>query len=65
MKRAHRSSHRLIWIVLTLVVAIGFTMALVKRKPQKKKTAQAPAIEQVLTTQIAGLEQVSGRRVSL
>lgn len=36
MKRPHRAAHRIAWIVLTVLVAIGFTLALVQRKPQKK-----------------------------
>ncbi|MGE3247046.1 MAG: hypothetical protein AB7F96_15670 [Beijerinckiaceae bacterium] len=36
MKRGHRAAHRVIWIVLALLIAAGFAMALVKRKPQKK-----------------------------
>ncbi len=50
MKRPHRSAHRLIWITLAILIATGFTMALVKRKPQKK-TALPSA------TQIASVEQ--------
>jgi hypothetical protein len=33
MRRAHRSFHRLLWPVLALAVALGFTMALVLRPP--------------------------------
>lgn len=44
MKRSHRSAHRFIWITLAILIAIGFTMALVKRKPQKK-TALVSAME--------------------
>jgi len=33
MTRGHRTFHRLLWPVLALVVALGFTMALVKRPP--------------------------------
>jgi len=36
MRRAHRSAHRAIWIAVTLVTAIGFTLALVWRKPPPK-----------------------------
>jgi hypothetical protein len=31
MRRAHRSAHRRLWPVLTLVVALGFTLALLWR----------------------------------
>lgn len=37
MKRAHRKAHGVIWIALGLLIAAGLTMALVNRKPQKKK----------------------------
>jgi hypothetical protein len=33
MTRGHRVVHRLIWPVLALIVAFGFTMALVLRPP--------------------------------
>jgi len=33
MTRGHRMVHRLLWPVLAVVVALGFTMALVKRPP--------------------------------
>jgi len=33
MTRGHRTVHRLLWPVLALLVALGFTMALVKRPP--------------------------------
>ena len=33
MTRGHRTVHRLLWPVLAIVVALGFTMALVKRPP--------------------------------
>ena len=33
MTRGHRRMHRLLWPVLAIVVALGFTMALVKRPP--------------------------------
>jgi hypothetical protein len=33
MTRGHRTVHRLIWPVLAVVVALGFTLALVKRPP--------------------------------
>ncbi|MCC2095857.1 MAG: hypothetical protein KDJ29_03145 [Hyphomicrobiales bacterium] len=48
MKRAHRTAHRTIWIVLAILIAAGFTMALVKRKPQKKKAGVSPTLHLVL-----------------
>jgi hypothetical protein len=33
MTRGHRTAHRLIWPALALIVAFGFTMALVLRPP--------------------------------
>jgi hypothetical protein len=33
MTRGHRTVHRLLWPALALVVALGFTLALVKRPP--------------------------------
>ena len=33
MTRGHRTVHRLLWPVLAIVVAFGFTMALIKRPP--------------------------------
>ena len=33
MTRGHRNIHRLLWPVLAILVAFGFTMALVKRPP--------------------------------
>ena len=33
MTRGHRTGHRLLWPVLAVVVALGFTLALVKRPP--------------------------------
>ena len=33
MTRGHRSVHRLLWPVLAVLAALGFTMALVKRPP--------------------------------
>jgi hypothetical protein len=40
MTRSHRSAHRLIWIALTLAVALGFTMALVLRPPPDPPAAE-------------------------
>ena len=33
MTRGHRTVHRLLWPVLAIVVALGLTLALVKRPP--------------------------------
>jgi hypothetical protein len=41
MTRTHRRIHRVLWPVMALVVALGFTMALVLRPPP-----ETPAIEQ-------------------
>jgi hypothetical protein len=35
MTRGHRRVHRLLWPVLAVLIAFGFTMALVKRPPQE------------------------------
>ena len=42
MTRGQRAVHRLLWPVLAIVVALGFTMALVKRPPPEPP-AQAEA----------------------
>jgi hypothetical protein len=41
MTRTHRRIHRVLWPVMALVVALGFTMALVLRPPP-----ETPAVEQ-------------------
>ena len=33
MTRGHRTVHRLLWPLLAMLVALGFTLALVKRPP--------------------------------
>ena len=33
MTRGHRTFHRMLWPALAIVVALGFTLALVKRPP--------------------------------
>ena len=33
MRRAHRSTHRMLWPILALVVAVGFALALYLRAP--------------------------------
>jgi hypothetical protein len=33
MTRGHRTVHRMLWPVLAVLVALGLTMALVKRPP--------------------------------
>ena len=43
MTRGHRAVHRLLWPVLTIVVALGFTMALVKRLPPEPAAQSEPA----------------------
>ena len=39
MTRGHRAVHRLLWPVLAVIVALGFTMALVKRPPPEPPPA--------------------------
>ena len=41
MTRGHRTVHRLIWPVLAIVVALGFTLALVKRPPPEQPAPPA------------------------
>ena len=41
MTRGHRTIHRMLWPVLAIVVALGFTMALVKRPPPEQPAASA------------------------
>ena len=36
MTHGHRTVHRLLWPVLAILVALGFTMALVKRPPPEQ-----------------------------
>ena len=36
MTRGHRTVHRLLWPALALVVALGFTLALVLRPPPEQ-----------------------------
>ena len=43
MTHGHRTVHRLLWPVLAVIVALGFTMALVKRPPPE----QPPAAEEL------------------
>jgi hypothetical protein len=46
MTRTHRRIHRVLWPTMALVVAIGFTLALVLRPPPEGPALEAPAIEQ-------------------
>jgi hypothetical protein len=41
MTRSHRAFHRVLWPAIAIVVALGFSLALVLRPPP-----EAPAIEQ-------------------
>jgi hypothetical protein len=41
MTRGHRNFHRMLWPVLALIVALGFTMALVMRPPPEQPGAPA------------------------
>ena len=43
MTRGHRTVHRLLWPALALIVALGFTMALVLRPPPEH--AEAPTTQ--------------------
>jgi len=40
MNRGHRAFHRMLWPVLALAVALGFTMALVLRPPPEMPAAE-------------------------
>jgi hypothetical protein len=44
MTRGHRSVHRVLWPALALLVALGFTMALVLRPPPEPpaQSTEAP-----------------------
>lgn len=42
MTRGHRAFHRLLWPVLALFVALGFTMALALRPPPEPPADSAP-----------------------
>ena len=44
MTRGHRTVHRMLWPALAVLVALGFTMALVKRPPPERPAA--PAVEE-------------------
>jgi hypothetical protein len=41
MTRSHRFAHRLLWPVLAIVIALGFTMALALRPPPEPPPAAA------------------------
>jgi len=41
MTRGHRTVHRLLWPLLALLVAVGFTKALVKRPPPEQPANDA------------------------
>ena len=43
MTRGHRAVHRMLWPALAVLVAVGFTMALVLRPPPEQP--EAPAAE--------------------
>jgi hypothetical protein len=46
MTRAHRRIHRVLWPTMALVVAFGFTLALVLRPPPEAPPPEASVIEQ-------------------
>jgi hypothetical protein len=41
--RGHRIFHRMLWPALAVIVAIGITMALVRRPPPEQPNAPAAA----------------------
>jgi hypothetical protein len=41
MTRGHRTFHRMLWPVLAVIVALGFTMALVMRPPTEQPATPA------------------------
>jgi hypothetical protein len=43
MTRGHRTFHRMLWPVLAVLVALGVTMALVKRPPPQPPAQSEPA----------------------
>jgi hypothetical protein len=43
MTRGHRTFHRMLWPVLAVLVALGVTMALVKRPPPEPPAQSEPA----------------------
>ena len=43
MRRGHRSFHRLIWPLLAIAVAVGFSMALVLRPAPAAETPRITA----------------------
>ena len=43
MTRGHRTFHRMLWPALAVIVALGFTMALVLRPPPEQPAPAAPA----------------------
>ena len=42
MTRGHRMFHRMLWPVLAVLVALGFTLALVKRPPLEQPAQSEP-----------------------
>jgi len=42
MTRGHRRIHRLLWPVLAVLIAFGFTMAIVKRPPPEPPAQAEP-----------------------
>ena len=42
MTRGHRALHRMLWLVLAVIVALGFTMALVLRPPPEPPMQSVP-----------------------
>jgi hypothetical protein len=46
MTRGHRSVHRMLWPVLAVIVALGFTLALALRPPPENPEAPPAQAEQ-------------------
>jgi hypothetical protein len=42
MTRGHRTVHRIVWPLLAVLVALGFTMALIKRPPPEPPAVAEP-----------------------
>lgn len=42
MTRGHRKIHRMLWLALAVIVALGFTLALALRPPPEPPADSAP-----------------------
>ena len=63
MTRGHRTVHRLLWPALALVVALGFTMALVLRPPPEQP--ESPPAQSEPAEMSAGFQAVQWNRRKL